>query len=92
MQRVVGGVALLALVLAGLIAFKLYQQDLALHGPSTGSAIVEGTAHDLTTRIAARVVAHAVERGAAVAEGDVILTLGAGDIYRLARQLAGVDP
>ena len=27
-----------------------------------------------------------------VSEGDVILTLGAGDIYRLARQLAGVDP
>jgi UDP-N-acetylmuramate--alanine ligase len=30
-------------------------------------------------------------RLAAVGEGDVVLTLGAGDIYRLARRLAGVE-
>jgi HlyD family secretion protein len=70
---------ILLLLPAGLVGFKMWQQDAALHGPAGGSAVVEGTEITLSARIAARVATVAVHEGDSVKAGQILVTLDCAD-------------
>ena len=75
MKRVIVVVVVLVVGLSVLIGWKIYAQNEAEQGPASGSGVVEGDGVDLSARLAARVARVAVEEGATVEEGAVILEL-----------------
>ena len=75
MNRMVVAPIAAGLILSGLLGWKLWEQGLALRGPTRGSGVVEGTDVDLSVRIAARVLEVYAEEGQKVEEGDLLLTL-----------------
>jgi HlyD family secretion protein len=75
MKRVVIVVVVLAVLLTGAIAWKIYAQNEAMNGPPQGSGVVEGDGVDLSARISARVTRVLVEEGAAVEAGAPIVEL-----------------
>jgi HlyD family secretion protein len=79
MRRVVVVLAVLVLVLAGLIAFRLRRQARELEGPSGGSGEIEGTRVDLSSRVGARIVGLGVREGQRVRAGDVLVRLDCAD-------------
>jgi len=70
---VVPVVALLGL--AGLLAWKIQDQQAALSGPPGGSGVVEGTALSLSARVGGRVATREVREGQPVKAGDLLVTL-----------------
>jgi HlyD family secretion protein len=79
MRRVLIVLAVLVVVLAGLIALRLWQQARALAAPSGGSGEIEGTSVDLSSRVGARIVAVAVREGQRVRQGDLLVRLDCAD-------------
>ncbi|HYG66459.1 MAG TPA: biotin/lipoyl-binding protein, partial [Anaeromyxobacteraceae bacterium] len=79
MRRVVVVLAVLTVVLASLIAIRLYTQARALAGPASGSGEVEGTEIDLSSRVGARIVAMNVREGDRVKKGDLLVALDCAD-------------
>jgi HlyD family secretion protein len=79
MRRVVAVLAVLVIVLAGLIALRLWRQARALAAPSGGSGEVEGTTLELSSRVGARIVELRVREGDRVKKGAVLLTLDCAD-------------
>lgn len=75
MRRPLAVITLLALLPTGLIGFRLYEQEAALHGPTGGSGVVEGTEIRLASKIGARVLEIAASEGDAVKAGDLVLKL-----------------
>lgn len=75
MQRVVAAVVVLAVVLSGLIAWRIRAQRAALAGPASGSGVVESDGVDLSSRIGARVARVSVAEGQRVAAGAVVVEL-----------------
>lgn len=72
-------IVVLALIPTGLIALKIWQQREALHGPSGGSAVIEGTEIALGARLAARVARVPVVEGQSVKAGEVLVELDCAD-------------
>lgn len=72
MKRVIGAAVVLALVLAGLITWKIRTNDQALSGPSGGSGSLEGVVVDAASIIAGRLVRVAVREGASVQSGELL--------------------
>ncbi|MGF1465994.1 MAG: HlyD family secretion protein [Sandaracinaceae bacterium] len=99
MKRAVIAAGVLALVLTGLIAFRIRAQRAALEGPATGSGVIEGEGSDLGARLSARVVSIAKQEGDAVEEGEVVLRLDCAEpearlaeaAARLAQARSSVD-
>ncbi len=79
MRRVLTVLAALVVVLAALIALRLWRQAQALAAPSGGSGEIEGTAVDLSSRVGARIVAVPVREGQRVAKGDLLVQLDCAD-------------
>jgi HlyD family secretion protein len=75
MKRVVAVVVVLAVVLVGLIAWKIRAQDEAQSGPASGSGVVDSEGIDLSARMSARVRRVHAEEGAEVAAGAVLYEL-----------------
>lgn len=75
MKRVLIVAIVLAIGLAGAIAWKIWAQREALEGPPTGSAVLESEGVDLSARIGARVIRALVEEGAVVSVGDGLYEL-----------------
>lgn len=75
MKKVVVAVVVLALSLAGAIAWKIHAQEEAEHGPASGSGIIEGEGVDLSSRLAARVVRVVASEGSTVEDGGLLLEL-----------------
>jgi len=79
MRRVPIVLAVLVLVLSALLFVRLRAQAAQARGPSGGSGEIEGTQVDLSARIAARVTALHVRRGADVKKGDRLVSLDCDD-------------
>jgi HlyD family secretion protein len=79
MRRVVLVLVTLTVVLAALIAVRLWTQARALAAPSGGSGEIEGVVVDLSSRVGARVLEVKVREGDAVKAGDLLLTLDCAD-------------
>ncbi len=79
MRRVVAVLAVLVVVLAGLISFRLWRQARALAGPSGGSGEIEGARVDLASRVGARIVEVKVREGQPVKAGDLLVRLDCAD-------------
>jgi HlyD family secretion protein len=79
MRRVAVVLAVLVVVLAGLIALRLFTQARALAGPSSGSGEIEGTTVDLSSRVGARISDVRVREGDRVKAGDLLVRLDCGD-------------
>ncbi len=79
MRRVVAVLVVLVVVLAGLIALRLYLQARALSAASGGSGEIEGTAVDLSSRVGARIAEVRVREGDAVKQGDLLVRLDCSD-------------
>jgi len=75
MKRVLVALGVLAIGLLGAIAWKIRAQQEALHGPPGGSAVVEGVGVDISARLGARIQRVAVEEGARVEAGQILLEL-----------------
>ena len=72
MKRVVGAALVLAVVLAGLIAWKIRANDQALTRPSGGSGSLEGVVVDAASVVAGRLLHVSVREGATVQAGQLI--------------------
>jgi HlyD family secretion protein len=72
MKRVIGAAVVLALVLTGLITWKIRVNDQALNGPSGGSGTLEGVVVNAASIVAGRLVRVAVREGATVQAGEVL--------------------
>jgi HlyD family secretion protein len=79
MRRVVIVLAVLVVVLAALIALRLWTQARALAAPSGGSGEIEGISVDLSSRVGARIVEVRVREGDRVKRGDLLLRLDCSD-------------
>ena len=79
MRRVVAVLVVLAVVLAGLLAYRLRTQARALSAPSGGSGEIEGTVVQLSSRVGARVLEVKVREGQAVKAGDLLVRLDCAD-------------
>jgi HlyD family secretion protein len=79
MRRIAIALVAVVLVLATLLAIRLRIQRAEALGPAGGSGEIEGTDVDLSARIAARVEALHVQKGAAVKKGDLLVTLDCTD-------------
>ncbi|MBN1961230.1 MAG: HlyD family efflux transporter periplasmic adaptor subunit [Deltaproteobacteria bacterium] len=79
MLKTIIAIGVLVLVLAVLLATRLYIQAAALNGPAGGSGEIEGVDVDLSARISARVANISVTKGAVVKKGDLLLTLDCSD-------------
>lgn len=75
MRRVVILVSVLSVLLTVALAMRIRAQEASTAGPSGGSGIVEGDSVDHASRIAGRISRIAVEEGATVAVGDVLVEL-----------------
>ncbi len=75
MKRVVAAVVVLSTALIGAIAWKIHLQDEAMHGPASGSGVVESEGVDVSARLSARVLRVLVEEGAQVQTGAVLIEL-----------------
>ncbi len=75
MKRVVVVVVILAALMTGAIAWKIRAQNQALQGPASGSGVIEGDGVNLAARLSARVVRVAVQEGATIEEGAVLMEL-----------------
>ncbi|MBN8610019.1 MAG: biotin/lipoyl-binding protein, partial [Deltaproteobacteria bacterium] len=75
MRRALVIVPLVVLILGVLLAVRIRSQRARAEGPPSGSGTIEGTTVDHSARIAQRVTRVAVEEGATVAEGDVLIEL-----------------
>ena len=75
MKRVLTLVGILALVLVGLIAWRIRDQAAAEAGPASGSGVIEAEGVDLGSRISARVARVHVAEGSAVQQGALLLEL-----------------
>jgi HlyD family secretion protein len=79
MRRVVAILVVLAVVLGGLIALRLWTQARALAAPSGGSGEIEGTTIDLSSRVGARIVEQRVKEGDRVKANDLLVRLDCAD-------------
>jgi HlyD family secretion protein len=79
MRRVVLVLVTLTVVLAALIAVRLWTQARALAAPSGGSGEIEGVVVDLSSRVGARILELKVREGQAVKAGDLLVTLDCAD-------------
>jgi HlyD family secretion protein len=79
MRRVVAVLVVLAVVLGGLIALRLWTQARALAAPSGGSGEIEGTTIDLSSRVGARIVEQRVKEGDRVKASDLLVRLDCAD-------------
>jgi HlyD family secretion protein len=79
MRRVVVVLAVLVVVLAALIALRLWRQARVLAAPTGGSGEVEGTTVDLSSRVGARILEVRVREGERVKEGDLLVRLDCAD-------------
>ena len=79
MRRVVAVLVVLAVVLGGLIALRLWTQARALRAPSGGSGEIEGTIVDLSSRVGARIVEQRVREGDRVKANDLLVRLDCAD-------------
>ncbi len=79
MRRVLVVLAVLVVVLATLIAVRLWTQRRALDAPSGGSGEIEATTVDLSSRVGARILEVLVREGAAVQKGDLLVRLDCSD-------------
>jgi HlyD family secretion protein len=79
MRRVLVVLAILVIVLAGLIAVRLWRQERARLAPSGGSGEIEGTVVDLSSRVGARILEVRVREGQRVATGDLLVRLDCAD-------------
>ncbi len=79
MRRVVVVLAVLMVVLASLIALRLWRQARVLAAPTGGSGEIEGTAVDLSSRVGARLLEVRVREGERVKEGDLLVRLDCAD-------------
>lgn len=79
MRRVLVVLAALVVILAALIALRLWKQAQALAAPSGGSGEIEGTTVDLSSRVGARIVEMPVQTGQRVRKGDLIVRLDCAD-------------
>lgn len=79
MRRVLVVLAVLVVVLATLIAVRLWTQRRALYAPSGGSGEIEATTVDLSSRVGARILEVLVREGAAVRKGDLLVRLDCSD-------------
>jgi len=75
MKRVLIVAVVLALGLAGAVAWKIRAQREALAGPPTGSAVLESDGVDLSARLGARVARASVQEGASVEAGATLYEL-----------------
>ena len=75
MRRALVLVPVVVLILGVLLAVRIRSQNARAEGPPSGSGTIEGTTVDHSARIAQRVTRVAVEEGATVAEGDVLIEL-----------------
>ena len=79
MRRVVAVLVVLAVVLGGLIALRLWTQARALRAPSGGSGEIEGTIVDLSSRVGARIIEQRVKEGDRVKAKDLLVRLDCAD-------------
>ena len=79
MRRVVVVLVVLMVVLATLIALRLWRQARVLAAPTGGSGEIEGTAVDLSSRVGARILEVRVREGERVKEGDLLVRLDCAD-------------
>ena len=88
MRRVVIALTALTLVLAGLIALRLYTQARAEAAASGGSGEIEGVRVDLSSRVGARIVTLHVREGERVKRGQRLVSL---DCSEPEAELAGAE-
>ncbi|WP_242373230.1 biotin/lipoyl-binding protein, partial [Anaeromyxobacter sp. SG26] len=79
MRRVVVILVVLTVVLASLIALRLWTQARALAAPSGGSGEIEGTDVDLSSRVGARILELRIREGDRVKAGDLLVRLDCAD-------------
>jgi len=79
MRRVVIALIALTVVLAALIALRLWTQARAMAAPSGGSGEIEGVVVDLASRVGARLLEVKVREGQAVKKGDLLVVLDCAD-------------
>jgi HlyD family secretion protein len=79
MRRVVVVLVVFTVVLASLIALRLWTQARALAAPSGGSGEIEGTTVDLSSRVAARILEQRVREGDRVKKGELLIALDCSD-------------
>lgn len=72
-------ILLVAVLPPVLIAFHIWRQDVALHGPSGGSGVIEGTDIDLSSKVTARITALDVREGQQVKKGQALASLDCTD-------------
>ncbi|MGE0790428.1 MAG: HlyD family secretion protein [Sandaracinaceae bacterium] len=75
MKRAIPVVIVVALVLSGLIYWKIQAQQAELEGPPRGSGVIESEGVDLSARLFARVERIPVHEGESVEAGAVLLEL-----------------
>lgn len=75
MRRVVVFVTVLSILLTIALAMRIRAQETASNGPAGGSGIIEGEAVDHASRLSGRITRVAVEDGATVALGDLLVEL-----------------
>jgi HlyD family secretion protein len=74
-MRILAPLAVLTIVLAALIGYRLHTQAQVLAAPSGGSGEIEGVTVDLSSRVGARVASLFVKKGDSVRKGDLLLRL-----------------
>lgn len=75
MKRIIVVFAVLIGALSILLGIKVRAQQAKALEPSGGSAVIEGTEADVTSRLPARIARITVQEGAAVKAGDVLVEL-----------------
>ena len=75
MKRIVIVFAILIATFSILLGIKVRQMNAEQLKPAGGSAVIEGTEADVTSRLTARIESIAVEEGDAVKAGDVLVKL-----------------
>ena len=75
MKRIVVVFVVLIATFSILLGIKVREMNAEKQKPAGGSAVIEGTEADVTSRLAARILSIAVDEGDAVKEGDVLVKL-----------------
>jgi HlyD family secretion protein len=75
MKRIVIVFAILVATFSILLGIKVHQMNAEQSKPAGGSAVIEGTEADVSSRLMARIQSIAVEEGDAVKAGDVLVKL-----------------
>lgn len=89
MRRIAGALGLLTVVLLVLLTAKLRAQAAQLHGPTGGSAEIEGTEVRLASKLTARLVELKVKEGEAVKRGDLLVRLDCADAQEILAEAEG---